>query len=215
MRKYLVIFALLAQVWLNAGERSAPFVGFELATGNATMKMGALGVDVMSLKGTMAGFGGKIGYTYFWSETGYASWGARMYVGVNYLENVSKLSGPSAEALGTSGTIKFDSLVYSVNADVIWNFIEGEESAYGAFIGVGVGWANYKVDMYGSTEKIGALHSDAKVGLRAKAWNNVVDLFVTIPFIEATKSVNYGTGIPIDYKAKQDYIITLSYSFAF
>lgn len=206
--KKILVASLLTLAFCVVGlakESDGIFVGFEVGLGSATLKTN--GIDLANQvwdnksTATNAGYGGKIGYKHFFSDY----LGVRGYFGINWFETMGKNT-----TAGTTSKTTISILSYSLNADALFNFYSNESANYGAFVGLGLGGASSDYEASSLNESVSGFYMDAKLGLRATAGHNGFDFIVAIPFIDQSKTIN-----GVKAKIKQDYRISLAYSYMF
>lgn len=205
---------------LNATEISGAFVGFEVGNGTAMRK--SLDNESVTIQSdaTVLDYRLNAGYKHFFNE-----WlGVRAGLGFGYAAAIngdkmtSNTNGATAENQTTS-----DFFTYGLNADVLASFYSDEVASFGAFVGVGLGGMSYKytykvieAGKTTSTESISAngFYADARVGLRLQAANHGVDLGARIPFTQSKGSKNVN-GTEANITAKQNFVVSLGYSYTF
>lgn len=221
MRNLCVICVLCAflGVAVNAKEGNGVFVGLEIGAGEQQMKLkvpantwavtnfGRISNgDEGTGQNTSAIFGAKIGYKHFFLD-----WiGIRGYAGIDYSQ--SRIHSASVTNRWTG---ILSNIIYNANIDILFNFYSGEITAFGAFVGVGVGgqtiWDRDFI-MGDKTRSITDLYSDIKLGLRVNvAQNHGMEFIAKIPLNQAKETFEYN----IEAKYKQLYAVMLGYNFTF
>ncbi|RAX55226.1 hypothetical protein CCY99_00570 [Helicobacter sp. 16-1353] len=191
---------------VNKDEKSGIFIGFEMGMDEMQMRDSLL--SVIRYKFTGGAVGGKVGYKFFLQP----NVGIRAYGSLNYSMHETEAGG---------GGINITALVFAANADVLYNFYNGEYGIFGAFAGLGLGGSSWDIKFRGyvnsydtmetTTFKPSGLYMDAKIGLRANISHHGVEFIVKVPFIEAKESFGGLAGI----LTKQNYQISLGYNFTF
>lgn len=204
--KKILLCLILALGSIYANQKNGLFIGLEVGGGESAIDAG-----VLKVTRSLPSYGARIGYLYLFNE--YI--GIRGYGSINY----TIASEDYYNAL-TSANYK-DSvslLSYTINADVLFNFYNGESAFIGAFIGLGIGGANVR---YYDTSFIQTLRSvldvsqnnfygDSRLGLRIGSGNHGVDLALTLPLVDA--KIN---AYMIEANIKQNYKISLAYNYTF
>lgn len=175
---------------LAVAEVSGQFVGFGVGSGWTQFKIKVDGTtNKYNLSGLNYGFVG--GYKKFFND--YI--GLRYYVNIDLHHNVKKVSGATK-------TFKAVIANYGVNVDFLANFIAGNDSNFGVFIGAGIG-ANTLTG-----EDIWTLQDEAEIkttgfdisanaGLRYNVTttidtNHGIEIAVRVPFLPVTMWNEYG-----------------------
>lgn len=221
MRNLCVVCILCAflGVVVNAKESNGVFVGFEIGAGEQQMTINnptltSLWTHFGTIsrgnegtgRATSAIFGAKIGYKHFFLD-----WiGIRGYASIDYSQSLIQSKDATSRWTGILSDI-----IYNANVDILLNFYNGENTAFGAFVGVGVGgqtiWDRDFI-MGDKTRDMTDLYSDIKVGLRVNvAQNHEMEFITKIPLNQAKETFEYN----IEAKYKQLYAVMLGYNFAF
>ena len=106
-------------------------------------------------------------------------------------------------------------VTYNANVDILLNFYNGENTAVGAFAGIGLGgqtiWDRDFI-MGDKTRDMTDFYSDIKLGLRVNvAQNHGMEFIAKIPLNQAKETFEYN----IEAKYKQLYAVMLGYNFTF
>lgn len=218
------VFSIFFSAVALAQENNGVFVGLEMGMAEQQMKLktppytyasthfGTIGGIslIVSDEGTgqdTAGvFGIKLGYKHFFLE-----WiGIRGYASIDYAQSRIHSKGRTNIWTGVLAN-----LAYSANADVLFNFYNSENVAFGAFVGLGVGGqTTWDMDFIMSDKyrSFTDLYSDVKVGLRVNvAQNHGMEFIAKIPLNQAKETFEYG----IEAQYKQTYQVLLGYNFTF
>ena len=200
MKKILLCLCLLFG-YSVANDKNGLFLGLEFGISEINLKVSSqAGGGKIKLSAPMYGL--KAGYRHFFTDL----------IGLQgYFSFKDSFFNGKYNILSANNSASMHFMPFMANADVIFDFYKANEISFDAILGVGLGMAMLDDNLIGAQQdSYTAFYSDARVGLGINSNNNRVGLNIAFPIAQATKSVQ-----GIDYKMKQNYIVSLTYDYKF
>jgi len=127
--------------------KNGAFIGVEIGSvgGNGTVEGTDLSNNVWDAKFPFISpiYGAKVGYKHFFKPI----IGIRAYVGFNYAQDSNQSFSGSVDfrantnyVLNDTLSVDYSSFIASINGDVLIDFYNKEQSSFGAFVGIGLGY---------------------------------------------------------------------------